>query len=198
MSENNKDYDILPGGPTITPEMINLVHKTLETHGLIYYSEGKIYIPTEKGWRLLTEIKPVKEEINAYGSQEIIATSNSCIGITRLEKIENLKEKECIIGVKSDKSCKELNNEFKNALKGGSRLRVTIEADGINDELLAYGSPALKLSSQEDIIIRKDDFIDGRTLAILCNKSANDLKKELIEKLKNPETKVKIILEILP
>ncbi|MEM7819116.1 MAG: DUF371 domain-containing protein, partial [Candidatus Aenigmatarchaeota archaeon] len=54
----------------------------------------------------------------------------------------------------------------------------------------------LKLSHAEDIVVRKSDFIDNRTLAILANKAACDLKRELVEKLKNPETEIKITIEV--
>ena len=39
--------------PTITPEMIHNTFRALETKGMIYYSEGGVYVPTEKGWKLL-------------------------------------------------------------------------------------------------------------------------------------------------
>jgi hypothetical protein len=85
---------------------------------------------------------------------------------------------------------------MKNALKVGKEIKITIEAEGIKDEVVAYGSPALKLSSKKSMVVRKSSFIDSRTLAILANKAARDLKRELVEKLKNPETVVRITLEV--
>lgn len=196
--DDKKSYDVAEGGPTITPEMISLVHRTLETRGLLYYSEGKIYVPTEKGWRLLTDIKPMREEVSARGSKEITATDSLRISFTKLGNIVQLKEKDSIMAIKADKACKDLRDNLKDSLKGSSKVKVTIEAGGLSDSMLAYGSPALKLSSDEEIVVRKDDFIDGKTLAIMANKAASDLKKELVEKMKNPDTDVKIVLEIIP
>jgi len=77
-------------------------------------------------------------------------------------------------------------------------LEVTIDAEGTEETITAYSSPALKLNNDNAIVIRKDDYIDGRVVAILADKSASDLSKELLEKLRDRNTKVKITLEIKP
>lgn len=180
--------------PTITPEMVQTTLKALEAKGMVYYSEGGVYIPTEKGWKLLLEVKPTKEEMEAYGHPNITATHTTTLEITKANEIR--KDADCIIGIKANKACIDLKKEFKEALKEGRKVEITIEALGIRDKVVAYGSPALKLNHPEDVVIRKSDFIDNRTLAILADKAASELKRELIEKIKNSETKIKITLEI--
>jgi hypothetical protein len=44
------------------------------------------------------------------------------------------------------------------------------------------------------MVIRKSDYLSDRTLAIHADKAANDLSRELVEKLKNPRQKAKITL----
>ena len=73
---------------------------------------------------------------------------------------------------------------------------ITIEAGGVVENITAYGSPALKLTDANEIVVRKSDLIDGKTVAILANKSANELSQALKEKLKDPKTEVKITLEV--
>lgn len=180
--------------PQITPEMVETAIKSLESEGLIHYMSGGAYIPTEAGWKLLMKVGPVKEEIVAYGHPNITATHTTTFEITKAEKIT--KDADCIIAVKANKACKDLKKEFKNALKEAKKVEITIEAEGVKDKITAYGSPALKLTHPEDIVVRKSDFIDNRTLAILADKAANELKQDLVEKLRNPEIKVKITLEI--
>jgi hypothetical protein len=195
--EVQKPPEIAPEpAPQITPEMIEATVKTLESEGLIHYMSGGAYVPTEAGWKLLMEVKPVKEEIIAYGHPNIRATHTTTFEITKAEKIT--KDADCIIAVKANKACTDLSKEFKDALKEAKKVEITIEAEGVKENVLAYGSPALKLTNDEEIVIRKSDFIDDRTLAILANKSASELKQELIEKLRKPETQVKITLEIKP
>jgi hypothetical protein len=180
--------------PEITPQMIQNTFKALETSGMIIYGKEGVYIPTESGWKLLMRSKVLKEEINASGHKNILASHTTTFEITKAEELN--KEGDCIIAVKADKACIDIKEEFRNALKEGKLVEITIEADGISDTVIAYGSPALIIKNREDIVIRKSDYIDSRTLAILANKSANELKQDLVERLRNPETKVKITLEI--
>jgi hypothetical protein len=68
--------------------------------------------------------------------------------------------------------------------------------DGLEEKVLAYGSPALELNDENTIVINKTDLINEGTVVILANKAAHDLKEELREKIKNENTKIKILLEI--
>lgn len=180
--------------PEITPEMIRTTLRALETKGMVQYTEGGYYVPTEKGWKLLMEIKPAKEEITAYGHPNVTATHTTTFEITKANDIK--KDADCIIAIKADKACKDLSKEVKDALKEGRKVEITLEVDGIKDKVVAYGSPALKLNHPEDIVVRKSDFIDNRTLAILADKAAFELDQDLIEKLRNPKAEIKITLEI--
>jgi hypothetical protein len=179
--------------PEITPHMVHTAMHVLEKTGMIYYSEGGLYVPTESGWKLLMEVSG-REEIIAYGHSEIRATDNSGFAIVKASSPE--KYQKAIIAVGANKGCKDFDKKFKNSLKSGRKLEITIEADGIEDTITAFCSPALTLTNSEEIAVRKDDRIDGKTIGILANKSAAELDQDLVEKLRDPETKVKIILEI--
>lgn len=197
MVEEVRDEEIEPtGAPEITPDMVQTALKALEAEGMVHYMSGGAYVPTERGWRLLKAFKPVKEEIIAYGHSNISATHTTTLEITKSDTLG--EEADCIIGVRANKACKDLEKEFKDTLKDGRKVEITIEAEEITDKIIAYGSPALELTHPEDIVIRKSDFIDDRTLVILADKAACNLKKELVEKLKNPKVEIKITLEIKP
>jgi hypothetical protein len=75
-----------------------------------------------------------------------------------------------------------------------AKLTLLIDAGGIAEQVLAYGSQQLILSHPTDAVIRKSDYICSRTLAVRADKAANDLSRELVEKLKNPQQQVKITL----
>jgi len=178
--------------PEITPEMIRITLRALESKGMVKYAEGGAYVPTESGWKLLSEVKSVKEEIIAHGHPSIDATNLRAIFITKAgEAKEN-----GVVAVRANKSPKDFKKEIKDALKEARKIEITIEAEGVTDKIIGYGSPALKLSSSEEIAIRKDDFIDGKTVIILADKAANELDQELIEKLRKENTKVKITFEV--
>jgi len=180
--------------PTITPEMVRTVLEALESRGIIYYAEGGAYVPTEMGWKLVAKKGPIEEVIIACGHPSIVATGLKSVVITKNNEAENSD----VIAIKANKACRDLKKEVKDALMEARKIEITIEAEGMKDKIIAYGSPALKLSNPEEIVIRKDDFIDGRTVAILADKSANELSQDLIEKLRKPYVEVKIILEISP
>jgi hypothetical protein len=178
--------------PEITPEMLRDVLNLLESKGMIHYTAGGAYIPTESGWKLLMEVTPEKEEIIAYGHPEIMATSNSMIKIVKGSTVKD----ESTIGVKADKACKDLSEKFKTSAKSAKKIEILIEAEGEEDKIVGYCSPALKLTNKEEIVIRKDSSIDSGTIAILADKAASELNRDLIEKLRNPNAKIKITLEI--
>ncbi|MEM5867289.1 MAG: DUF371 domain-containing protein [Candidatus Aenigmatarchaeota archaeon] len=177
--------------PTITPEMVRSVFEILESKGMIHYTAGGAYIPTESGWKLLMELKPVREEIVGFGHGDIKAINDSLIRITKSSDVDD-----ATIVVNANKACKDLSEEFKAAIKTGGKVEVKVEVEGEEEVFFGCGSPALKLTSKEEILIRKDSKIDGKTVVILSDKSANELKQSLIEKLKNPGNKVKITFEI--
>jgi hypothetical protein len=107
------------------------------------------------------------------------------------------KNGDCIVAMAADKSVVDLSVQFKEEIhKPNAKVTITIEAGDFKEEITALGSPKLCLCHATDIVIRKSDYICSRTLAINANKSANDLSRELLEKLQNPEQKIKITLTV--
>jgi len=136
----------------------------------------------------------IKEEIIAYGHHNITSKHKTTLEITKTDYLN--KEGDCIIAVKSNKACSDLSKKMKNALKCNKKIGIIIEVGGVRDKIIAYGSHNLKLTHKEDIVIRKSDFIDERTLAIHANKAACDLREGIIEKLHDPNVKVKVLLKV--
>lgn len=187
-----------PGGPTgaepeITPEMVYSVFTTLESKGLIHHMKGAAYVPTEKGWKLLRGKVSGREVITAHGHENILARDEDCFEITTNK---DPKGEDSVIAIRADKACNGLNEAFKTAAKSATKMEITIEAGDIVENIIAYGSPALKLTDANEIVIRKSDLIDGKTVAILADKAANELSVTMKEMLKDPKTEVKITLEV--
>lgn len=178
--------------PHITPEMLRSTLHTLDTHGMIVYGEGGAYIPTEKGWKLLMSVGSNLEEIEAHGHSDISATDDSAIKITTVNHVSD----KSVVCIGANKSCVGLNSSFKENLKSDKKIEIVFDVDGMIDVVTGYCSPALKVSSTSEIVIRKDDKIDDGTIAIFADRTASDLIKEIVDKLKDLKTKVKIRLEI--
>jgi len=136
------------------------------------------------------------EVIFAYGHRNIQAAHHATLEFTKDTRLS--KKGDCVIAVAADKTLSDLSLEFKEALrKLGAKLTVTIEADGISEHVQAYGSPQLTLSHPREAVVRKSNYISDRTLAVGADKAAQDLSRELVEKLKNPRQRVKITLKAL-
>jgi len=135
----------------------------------------------------------IKEVILAFGHKNIQATHPTTLEITKEETLT--KRGDCIIAVSADKALADLNVDFKDYLrKENARISLLIEAGKIADVINAFGSPKLILAHPTDMVVRKSNYICSRTLAIQADKAAIDLPRKLVEKLKNPEQKVKITL----
>ena len=137
----------------------------------------------------------MKDEVFATGHKNIAATHLTTLEITK--EVCLSQRGDCIIAVAADKSLADLSEEFKESLrKSNSKLTLIIEANGITAQINAYGSSKLILTHQSDMVVRKSSHIDDRTLAINADKAAAGLPRKLVEKLRNPKQKVRIILKV--
>ena len=120
--------------------------------------------------------------ISSFGHPNISATHKTTIELTREDFLTHTGD--CIIGVKADKACADLPKKFKELLKLGRRLRITLECNGFKETITARGDPRLTFTDEHRMIIRKSDFVCGKTLCVRADKAAADLNRDLIEELK--------------
>jgi hypothetical protein len=136
-----------------------------------------------------------KEVVFGYGHENIRATHTTTLEFTKDTHLS--KKGDCIISVAADKAVADLSPQFKaNLRKPNAKLIILIEAGGIVEHVQARGTQQLILSHPTDAVIRKSDYVCNRTLAVCTDKAANDLSRALVEKLKNPQQKVKITLTV--
>lgn len=128
----------------------------------------------------------IVEKIYAKGHKNIRSRHKTTLEIT---KEHNLTPKgDCIIAVSADKGLLDLSERFKNRLKDeNSILEILIKSNGIEEKIIARGHPELTLSHPTDMVVRKSNFICGRTLAINSDKAAIDLDRRLVDRLRNGE-----------
>lgn len=132
------------------------------------------------------------EKIKAQGHENVTAKHETTFEITKEDYLT--KRGDCIIGIKADKSMRDFSEEFKRKLrKKNTKLEIILCCDNIKEKIIAYGHPKLSFKHSQDMVVRKSNFICDRTLAIKADKSARELKRELIEKLKQgKELQVKL------
>jgi hypothetical protein len=139
--------------------------------------------------------KQAKECVVASGHTNILATHPATIMFTKDKDLSETGD--CIVAVAADKAVADLSQQFKDALrKTNSKLTITIEVDGLQEQIIAFGSPKLILTHSTDMVIRKSNYVCSRTLAIHADKAASDLSRELVQKLKRDKQKAKITLTV--
>ncbi|NVM34806.1 MAG: DUF371 domain-containing protein [Candidatus Lokiarchaeota archaeon] len=133
----------------------------------------------------------IREEITAYGHENIQCSHKSTIELTKEDHLT--KKGNCILGINCSKACVDLNSEFKDIIRKGKKINVMIKVDDLKDQFYGYGDPNMTLLDEKDIVFRKSNFICNRTILIKCNKASCELDKKLIEKLRIPGKKIKIL-----
>jgi len=135
------------------------------------------------------------EIIFASGHKNIQSTHKSTLEITKDSRLS--RRGDCVIAVSADKALADLSPQFKeNLRRENSRITMLIEAGDITEVVSAYGNSRLILSHPTDVVLRKSNYICSRTLAIEADKAACDLSRELVERLKNPEQRIRITLTV--
>jgi len=135
----------------------------------------------------------VTEVIEAQGHQNVRSTNKTTLEITKEASLT--KRGDCILAVSATKGAVDLHTRFREAARNrDARITITIEADEEKEVVEAWGSPQLTFTHPTDLVVRKSDYVCGRTLAVRADKAANDLSRRLVEKLRKPKQEVKITL----
>jgi hypothetical protein len=139
--------------------------------------------------------KNLNEVVFGQGHANVLATHKTTLEFTKEKHLSKMGD--CIATVATDKAVADLNEEFKKSLANDSaRLTITIEVGPFSEKIQAHGSSRLTLTHRKEMVIRKSDYVCSRTLAVCADKGANELNRSLVEKLKDPEQKVRISLAI--
>lgn len=97
-------------------------------------------------------------------------------------------EGDCILGVTSNFSIYDL----KELIKEGGKLKMVITVDDVSDEVIFEPNP--EFNDEEEIVVRIGDFSSDRTFGLRADKACSDLKRELVEKLKDPGQKIDVLI----
>ena len=130
----------------------------------------------------------VQDEVTFYGHPNIRSLHAKTLEIT---KDEHLTPKgDCIIGVKANKACADLDESFKHRVKSNSSVvRIEIMVGDESFLILGMGDERLSMLNAYDIVIRKTNFVCPRTMSVLCDKASSDLPRKLVSMLQDQETK---------
>jgi uncharacterized protein len=131
----------------------------------------------------------------AKGHSNITSRHKTTFEVTRDTQMG--KTADCIVGISSEASPDNLPVGLREAIRNEKQIiRVLLETENSTDEIIGYGHHSLTLNHPSDMVCRKSNYICSRTLMILADKAASDLKKELVTDLKAEKPlKVTIIVK---
>jgi len=136
------------------------------------------------------------EIINAFGHHNVRATHRTTFEVTKEEHLT--PRGDCIVGVKADKSLIDLPDEFKEIMQSkDTKLEIILRAGDLEEKINAHGHRDLTFTHPTDMVVRKSDFVCGRTLAVGADKAAIDLSREIVEKLKDDKCGIVVELRII-
>ena len=139
--------------------------------------------------------RELAEKFFAFGHVNVRAKHRSTLEFTKEAHLSRTGD--CIIAVSAEKGLADLSEEFKESLRRlNAKLTITIEADGITEQIHANGAPNLLFTHPSDMVLRKSSYVDSRTLAVYADKAARDLNRAIVEKLRNPRQRAKITLTV--
>ncbi len=130
----------------------------------------------------------VQDEVTFYGHPNIQSLHAKTIEITKDEHLT--LRGDCIIGVKANKACADLDGSFKHRLKSNSAVvRIEIMVGDKSLLITGRGDERLSMLNANDIVVRRTNFVCPRTMSVLCDKASSDVPRKLVKILQDQETK---------
>ena len=123
----------------------------------------------------------------AYGHENVISQHKTTVELTT-ESTLSIRGN-CIVGVRSTLALRDLDVDIKSmAQSSQTEIHLKMTTEGITEEIIGQGSTNLSYSDATSMVARKSSFECGRTVMINADKTASDLNRVFVEKIKNPET----------
>lgn len=139
----------------------------------------------------------IVQEISARGHRNITASHKTTLEFTKNGDVSEAGD--CIVAVSADKGAFDLSEEFKEMARSElCKITVKMKVGDLKEEIFGRGHPKLTFKHPHALVIRKSNFVCDRTLMINANKSASDLKRNLVKKLQDPEqvVRIQIVVEL--
>ena len=141
-------------------------------------------------------LKNMKLVIPFTGHKEVLSLHEKTLEITKDDSLT--AQGDCIVGVNSGISCIDLPDKMKKKIQNPkSKIKFTINVGKFSFQIQGQGSDKLTLKHVSDIVLRKSAFTCSRTIAINCDKASSDIPRDFVRLLQNPQTKGKMIIEVL-
>ena len=123
-----------------------------------------------------------EERVRGRGHSLVRATHPTTFEVTTEGHLTTRGD--CIIGIRADRGAAGLSEEFRRVLADDRAILTTrLTAGGHSGEVLGRGSSRMTLAHPTDLVWRRSSFVDPRTVAIRCDRTAATLPRELVRAL---------------
>jgi len=95
--------------------------------------------------------------------------------------------------VKADKACSDIQADIKQKLRTNNayiEFELIVEPYAIS--IWGLGNSQLRLDHKYDIVMRKSNYICGRTICLKSSSAAIDIPRKIVDLLRDPEKKASI------
>lgn len=125
-------------------------------------------------------------EFYAFGHPCITATHRTTLEFTRDADVT--KRGDCILGASSTFSAKGLND-----VVAWDRVLVRMQVGDEEARMEATINPAF--SDEREMVFRTSDFLSERTLGTRATIAAKDIPRTMVDSMKGPTTRMRVIIE---
>lgn len=130
----------------------------------------------------------VQDEVTFYGHPNVRSLHSKSIEITKDGYLT--PKGDCIIGIKANKACTDLEESIRRGLKSSLAIvKIEVIVDDESFIIKGRGDERLTMLNPHDIVIRRTNFVCPRTMSVLCDKASSDMPRELVRLLQHQEQK---------
>ena len=130
----------------------------------------------------------VQDEVTFYGHPNVRSLHSKSIEITKDGYLT--PKGDCIIGIKANRACTDLEESIRRGLKSSSAIvKIEVIVGDKSFIIKGRGDERLTMLNPQDIVIRRTNFICPRTMSVLCDKASSDMPRELVRLLQHQEQK---------
>jgi hypothetical protein len=130
----------------------------------------------------------VQDEVTFYGHPNVRSLHSKSIEITKDGYLT--PKGDCIIGIKANKACTDLEESIRRGLKSSSAIvKIEVIVGDKSFIIKGRGDERLTMLNPQDIVIRRTNFICPRTMSVLCDKASSDMPRKLVRLLQHQEQK---------
>jgi uncharacterized protein len=135
----------------------------------------------------MAETIMVQDDVTFYGHPNVRSLHAKTIEITKDEHLT--LRGDCIIGVRANKACADLDEALKHRLKSNSVVKIEVVVGNESFLITGMGDHRFSMLNSQDIVIRRTNFACPRTISILCDKASSEVPRRIVENLQDRETK---------